>query len=96
VRFLEALRSRDAQALIVVWATDMADGEIETEVGKAVARVQTGGDRRVVFVPVHGLAMTGCHWHPSVADDDVIANALMRVIDDHPETGITRAEVPGR
>jgi hypothetical protein len=45
VRFLEALRSRDAQALIVVWATDMADGEIETEVGKAVARVQTGGDR---------------------------------------------------
>jgi lysophospholipase L1-like esterase len=96
VHFLEALRSRDTQALIVVWATDMADGEIETEVGKAVARVQSGGDRRVVFVPVHGLAMTGCHWHPSVADDDTIANALLRVIDDHPETGMTKAEVPGR
>jgi lysophospholipase L1-like esterase len=90
LRFLETLRAQNPGAFIVVWATDMAEGEIETEAGKAVARFQSAGEQRVVFVPIRGLAMTGCHWHPSVADDDTIATALMRSIDDHPDAWRTK------
>jgi hypothetical protein len=39
------------------------------------------GDKRIEFIPVDGLAMTGCHWHPSVADDDAIAAKLIALID---------------
>jgi len=81
LRFLGSLRARNPQAFIVVWATDMAEGEISSEAGKAVSRFQADGDARITFVPIAGLAMTGCHWHPSTADDDTIANTLMRVID---------------
>lgn len=84
LRFLEGLRARNPAAYFVVWATDMADGEIEAEAGKVVAQRQSAGDRRITFVPIHGLEMTGCHWHPSVADDDAIATTLMRVIDAEP------------
>jgi lysophospholipase L1-like esterase len=85
LRFLAALRARNPEALIVIWATDMAEGEIETEAGKVVQQFQAGGDKRITFVPIDGLAMTGCNWHPSIADDDTIANTLMRVIDANPD-----------
>ncbi|HEU4589876.1 MAG TPA: GDSL-type esterase/lipase family protein [Steroidobacteraceae bacterium] len=79
--FLTSLRTRHPQAFMVVWATDMAEGEIESEAGKVVAQLASKGDDRIRFVPIHGLAMTGCHWHPSLADDEVIADALIRAID---------------
>jgi lysophospholipase L1-like esterase len=84
LRFLGALRARNPEAFIVIWATDMAEGEIETEAAKVVEQFQSGGDKRITFVPIDGLAMTGCNWHPSIADDDTIANTLMRVIDSNP------------
>jgi lysophospholipase L1-like esterase len=79
--FLTSLRTRHPHAFIAVWATDMAEGEIESEAGKVVAQLASKGDDRIRFVPIHGLAMTGCHWHPSLADDEVIADALIRAID---------------
>jgi lysophospholipase L1-like esterase len=86
LRFLQELRARNPGALMVVWATDMAEGEIESEVGKVVESFRSAGDKRITFVPIDGLGITGCHWHPSIADDDAIANALMRVIDGNPDT----------
>jgi lysophospholipase L1-like esterase len=91
LRVLGSLRARNPQAFIVVWATDMAEGEISSEAGKAVSRFQAGGDTRITFVPISGLAMTGCHWHPSIADDDTIANTLMRVIDGKPDAWSAKA-----
>lgn len=79
--FLDALRSRNPGAFFVIWATDMADGEIQAEVRKVVDRRKSRGDTRIEFIPVDGLAMTGCHWHPSLADDDVIATKLIQRID---------------
>jgi len=84
LHYLEDLRARHPSALMVVWATDMAEGEIESEAGKVVAQRQSAGDSRITFVPMNGLTMTGCHWHPSVADDETIATTLMRVIDGNP------------
>lgn len=81
VRFLQRLRARDPKALIVLWATEMANGEIESEVKKVADEAHALGDTRVVFAPVDGLTFSGCHSHPSVADDRVIAEVLEKAID---------------
>lgn len=80
-RFLEGLRARDPGALIVVWATDMAEGEIATEARKVVEQRKQRGDQRITFLPIDGLSLAACDWHPSAADDRVIAEKVMRVID---------------
>ncbi len=85
VDFVKRLRARDPNAHVVLWATDLADGEIASEVGKVAARLKAEGERNVAFVPVTGLAFTGCHAHPSTADDAQITAALSTYIDAHPE-----------
>jgi len=90
VKFVETLRARNAQAFIMLWATDMAEHEIEQEAAKVAARLQSKGDPGVAFIPIDGLAMTGCHWHPSVADHDVIADKLIRFIDERHLASGTR------
>jgi lysophospholipase L1-like esterase len=80
-RFVRSLRARHPHAFIVLWATDMANGEIEAEAGKVAAALAAAGDRRVAFLPVDGLGFTGCHGHPSLADDATIAAKLAGVID---------------
>jgi lysophospholipase L1-like esterase len=80
VRFLEELRARNPQALFVLWATELADREIQIEAGKVVAQRQSAGDERITFIPIDGLTMTGCHWHPSEADDNAIAAKLIELI----------------
>lgn len=80
-RFLEELRARNPGAYFVIWATELADREIQVEARKVVELRKSRGDSRIEFVPIDGLAMTGCHWHPSLADDDVIAAKLIGLID---------------
>jgi lysophospholipase L1-like esterase len=82
VKFVENLRARNPHAFIILWATDMAEHEIEQEAGKVVTQLQSKGDDQVAFLPVDGLAMSGCNWHPSLADHDAIAERLIRFIDD--------------
>jgi lysophospholipase L1-like esterase len=84
LRFLQAIRQRDPQAYLIVWATDMANGEIAAEAGKVVEQMRQAGETRIAFVPVKGLAFTGCHGHPSLADDQVIAGRLEQAIDAVP------------
>lgn len=85
VDFVKRLRARNPRAHVVLWATDMADGEIASEVGKVAARLSAEGERNVAFVPVTGLAFTGCHAHPSIGDDARIMTAVSGYIDAHPE-----------
>ncbi|WP_446745120.1 GDSL-type esterase/lipase family protein [Silvibacterium acidisoli] len=82
-RFLQKLRAGNPKAYIIVWATDMADGEIEAEAQKVVQQVQAGGDKDITFLPVNGLAFTACNGHPSLADEQVISNKLIQLIDAH-------------
>ncbi len=84
-RFLQGLRAHDAGALLIVWATDGAKGEIEAEARKVVEQMKNAGESRIDFVPVHGLAMTGCDSHPSDADDQTISNKVRNVIDAHAD-----------
>ncbi len=80
-KFLADLRARNPDAYVMIWATDMAEHEIQVEASKVVAQRNAGGDARIEFLAVDGLAMTACNWHPSVADDDAIAAKLIERID---------------
>lgn len=80
-KFLEALRARNPHSYFVIWATELAEREIQVEANKVVELRKARGDNRIEFMPVDGLAMTGCNWHPSVADDDLIAAKLIELID---------------
>ncbi|MGA1799982.1 SGNH/GDSL hydrolase family protein [Sphingomonas sp. 4RDLI-65] len=85
VAFVKAVRARNPGAHVVLWATDLADGEIAAEVGKVAARLKAEGERNIGFVPVTGLAFSACHAHPSTVDDGRIATALAGYVDAHPE-----------
>lgn len=80
-RFLEGLRARNPHALMIVWATDMVGGEIETEAQKVVRKLEEQGEGRIEFLPVDGLSFSACNWHPSLADHRMIAGEIERVID---------------
>jgi lysophospholipase L1-like esterase len=80
-RFLSELRARNPQALIVVWATPIAQGEVIAEARATVARLMQGGERRIAFVAVDGLGFGGCNGHPDLADDARIAGAVAAQID---------------
>jgi lysophospholipase L1-like esterase len=83
-RFLADLRRRNPHARLVLWATDMAEGEILAEVRKVAARVTAAGESRLDVVAVPGLTFGGCNYHPTVADDMTVAAALAKAIDAHP------------
>jgi lysophospholipase L1-like esterase len=84
VAFVGALRAAHPRAQILLWATDLAEGEIATETGRVAARLRASGDRRVDFVPAPGLTMSACHFHPSTADDQRVADRLTAYVDAHP------------
>lgn len=84
VGFVQTLRARYPQAYFLLWATDLADGEIATETGKVAAALRRDGDDRIGFATVAGLAMDACHWHPSAADHRRIAEVLARHVDAVP------------
>ncbi|WP_445192354.1 GDSL-type esterase/lipase family protein [Sphingomonas sp. Tas61C01] len=82
--FLRRLRAHSPAAHILVWATDMADGEIAAEAKRTVDRLRGEGMANIAFTPIAGLALSGCHAHPSVADDERIAQTVATYVDAHP------------
>ncbi len=83
--FLKGLRAHNPKAYFILWATDMAGGEIATEEQKVVDSARAAGDSRITFIAMNGLAMAGCHFHPSADDDKVIAARLEAIIDAKPD-----------
>ena len=83
MRFIRSLRASHPKAHVLLWATDLADGEIAAEEAKVVSRLTAEGMRDVGFLQAPKLAFAGCHFHPSVADDTLIADAIARYAEDH-------------
>lgn len=81
--FVRELHLRHPQAYILLWVAGSEDSELVTQVRKVMERVQQSSDAKIGFVPVSNLAMSGCHYHPSVADDQSIALALTRHLEAH-------------
>ena len=83
VKFLNSLRARDPKAYMIVWAADVANGEVEREAQKAVQEFEQQGGGNITYLPVNGLQFTACDGHPSLADEKVIADKLEKLIDGH-------------
>jgi lysophospholipase L1-like esterase len=81
LRFLETLRAIHPRAYFILWATDQADGAVQSEVRNVFNRWKSLGETRVAFLPVDRLAFDACNWHPSLADDRTIAGDLEKTID---------------
>jgi lysophospholipase L1-like esterase len=84
VDFVRSLRQRYPQTYFILWATDLSNGEIQTEVRKVVDELKSSGEKKIQFLPIGGLAMSGCHSHPSAGDDAAIAQRLIDAIDATP------------
>jgi lysophospholipase L1-like esterase len=80
VRFVKQLRARNPRAYFILWAAD-SDAEVASESARVAQRLRAGGERRLAFVRIAGLDFSGCHFHPSVRDDAVIADRLAQAID---------------
>jgi lysophospholipase L1-like esterase len=92
VRFVGQLTQRHPGAEVVLWIAANDGSEVQAQVAHVAEQLQRAGHARVGFVPVPGLSMAGCDWHPSVADDRRIAEALIRHLDGQP--GLWAAEAP--
>lgn len=84
VRFIGQLHRRVPGAYVVVWAAANEGSELQAAASRVVAQVRGAGISRIGFVGVPGLSMAGCDWHPSVADDTRVADALARHLDEQP------------
>ncbi len=82
-RFLKMLRARNPRAYIIVWAADVAHGEVEAQAQKVVATLKRQGFKNISYLSIHGLQFSACDSHPTLTDDQTIANRLIQVIDAH-------------
>jgi lysophospholipase L1-like esterase len=78
VAFVSQLLQRYPSSYIVLWIVGDEGTEARAEVARVFDQLQRSGQQRVGFVPVSGLSMNGCHYHPNVADDQKIADAIAR------------------
>jgi lysophospholipase L1-like esterase len=81
LRFLEELQAINPKAYIIVWATDVAKGEVELEAQKVVQQLKKHGDEHVAFLGISGLSFSACASHPSLADEKIISDKLVALID---------------
>src|SRR5690606_12094651 len=82
--FVRQLRARWPRADFVLWATEFFEGEIASHARQVVETLRAEGDPRISFLPVSGLDMQACHWHPSAADHRRLRDALVAHIDALP------------
>jgi len=80
-QFVLQLRARNPHTSFILWATETAEGEVADETQRVVKILQSNGEKRVSFLLVSGLAFSACNYHPSLADDRVIADRLAEVIE---------------
>lgn len=94
VRFVKQLHQRQPQAYILLWASANDGSELQAELARVTDQVQRGGIDRIGFVPVSDLSLSGCNWHPSVADDRRVADALIHHLGAHDVLPGTPADSP--
>lgn len=80
-QFLNKLRKQNPHAYIIVWAADVANGEVEAQASKVVQQLHQQGFQDLKYLAIHNITFTACDQHPSLKDDKYIAQTLEQVID---------------
>ncbi|RYY76941.1 MAG: endoglucanase E [Gammaproteobacteria bacterium] len=83
--FIKALREKNPKAHFILNASTKFDGEIKAQVEKVIADLKASGETKIDGIFFDGLEYAGCHYHPSVKDDEVVANLLIEKIAANPK-----------
>lgn len=83
-RFIETVRARYPQALFVLVAMEDYGQDYLEAHRKVLAQLQSSGDENVVMVDLPKMEKTGCHWHPSQGDHQMLADGIADLIDAQP------------
>ncbi len=81
VAFVRSVRHRHPAAQFILLATDVADGAVERSVQRVRELLVKEGVPVAKVVDLGPLALDGCDWHPSSADQEKIAHRLAAVIE---------------
>ncbi|HEY0893773.1 MAG TPA: hypothetical protein VGE32_12000, partial [Cellvibrio sp.] len=57
--------------------------ELAAQMGNVVASLKADGLKKIDSIIFTGLDYKGCHWHPSVNDDKLIAGLLIDYFKTH-------------
>ena len=75
--FIKSLRAKNPKAYFILNASTNFNGEIKLQVEKVIADLKAVGETRIDSVFFSGLEYSGCHSHPSVKDDELVAKLLI-------------------
>ncbi len=80
VRFLESLRARYPRALFVLIAMKDYGSDYMAAHKFVQSHFAYQGDDQVKLAVIPKMQKTGCHWHPSLDDHQMIAEAIIDII----------------
>lgn len=81
-QFVKTLHTNNPKAQFILMASDQTEGEIATQVGKVIAMLKADGLKKVDSIIFKDLDYKGCHWHPSTNDDKLLADLLIKHLQD--------------
>ncbi len=84
VGFVSSLRKQHAHANFILMASDYNDAEIARLIERVATSLQTNVDKKIDVIIFKNLEYSGCHWHPSVTDDQKLSALLIDHISSKP------------
>jgi lysophospholipase L1-like esterase len=84
VDFVTGLNQKNPRAHFVLMASDGMNGELAQQLERVVTKLKTKGNIKLDHIIFKGLEYGGCHWHPSVKDDQTLAKLLIDFIESKP------------
>jgi lysophospholipase L1-like esterase len=81
VAFTKHLHEKNPDAQFILMASDKMEGEFAAQVQIVLEKLKASGLKKVDSIIFRGLDYQGCHWHPSVKDDQLLADMLIKFID---------------
>jgi lysophospholipase L1-like esterase len=75
--FIKSLREKNPKAYFLLNASTNFQGEIQSQVEKVIAELKSQGEEKIDSIFFSGLEYAGCHWHPSVQDNELIATLII-------------------
>ena len=79
--FIKSLRAKNPKAYFVLNASQAHDGEIQAQVEKVIADLKAAGETKIDSLFFSGLDHAGCHWHPSLKDNELLAELFIKKIE---------------
>lgn len=67
-------------AWVVLSSTAVGEGRLAEAVNQVAKRLKATGETKLLQWHYEGLKLDGCHWHPSLADHEIMAEGLISIL----------------